>query len=30
MLSLEYPNKFKIIMVYKDEMYTIILHLKEQ
>ena len=25
-----YPNKFKIIMVYKDEMYTIILHQKEQ
>ena len=30
MLSSEYQNKFKVIMVYKDEMYPIILHQKEQ
>ena len=27
---LNIQNKFKIIMVYKDEIYTIILHQKEQ
>ena len=29
MLSLEYQNKLKIIMVYKDEMCPIILHQKD-
>ena len=28
--NLNIQNKFKIIMVYKDEIYTIILHQKEQ
>ena len=30
MLSFEYQNKFKIITFYKDEMFHIILHQKEQ
>ena len=30
MLSFEYQIKFKMIMVFKDQMYPIILHQKEQ